>query len=89
MKRSWDASHDPHSVGNLANRKTWLLHEPQSPSFPVLGMVRKLLDANFEIGTPAPATEMIVGAGLSVMLWCLIMLMICGVGTFVNSMVGV
>ncbi len=85
MKRNWEAQHYPQLVGN----ETWLLQQPNSPSFPVLRVVRNILEEDFKMDTPTPATEMIVGAGLSVMLWCLITLIVFGVSTFVNSLLAV
>jgi hypothetical protein len=87
MERNWETQLDP-SVESFAE-ETWLPQPPRSPSFSVLGAMRNMLEEDLEMDTPPSATGIIVGAGLSVMLWCLITLVIIGVSTFVNSMLAV
>jgi hypothetical protein len=85
MERNWEAQLDP-SVESFAD-ETRLL--PRSPSFSVFRVIRNMLEEDLEMDTPPSATGIIVGAGLSVMLWCLIALIIFGVSTFINSMLAV
>jgi hypothetical protein len=87
MERNWETQLDP-SVERFAE-ETRLLQPPRSPSFSVLRAMRNMLEEDLEMDTPPSATGIIVGAGLSVMLWCLIALIIFGVSTFVNSMLAV
>ena len=71
------------SVGCMFREETGL-------SSPMLRVIRDILKEDPEnVGTLTPASSVVVGAGLSVMLWCLITLVIIGVSTFVNSMLAV
>ena len=68
----------PQSYGNLALADETIEFLPANPSPcpSVLRMVSGILDEDPTIDALSPATGLLVGAGLSVMLWCLIALVI-------------
>jgi hypothetical protein len=71
----------PQSHGNLAlaDESIEFLPANSSPRPPMLRMVSGLLDEDPAIDALSPATGLFVGAGLLVILWCLIALGIIGV----------
>jgi hypothetical protein len=71
----------PQSHGNLALDDETIEFLPANPfpRPPVLRVVSGILDEDPTIDALSPATGLFVGAGLSVILWCLIALVIVGV----------
>ena len=78
-KRKRETKEYPQSEGNLAlaDESRGLLQKPKGKTLsPVLGVVQDITEEASKADALAPAKGIIVGIGLSIMLWCLIILVI-------------
>jgi hypothetical protein len=76
-KRKPETKKYPQSEGNLAlaDEGLGLLRKPKAKTLsPVLRVVQDITEEDSEADALGPATGIIVGIGLSSMLWCLIIL---------------
>ena len=78
-KRKRETKEYPQSEGNLAlaDESQGLFQQPKGKTLsPVLGVVQDITEEASKADALAPAKGIIVGIGLSIMLWCLIILVI-------------
>ena len=79
MKQKLETKKYPQSEGNLAlaDESLGVSQKPKAKtSPPVLGVAQDVTEEYPEISVISPAKGIIVGIGLSAMLWCLIILVI-------------
>ena len=76
-KRKREIKKYPQSEGNLAlaDESLGLLQKPKAKTLsPVLDVAQDITEDYPAVGAVSPATGITVGIGLSIMLWCLIIL---------------
>ena len=80
--RKRDTTTYPQSEGNvaLANKSRGVFHQPKAKTLsPVRGVAQDMTEDASHVDALAPATGIVVGIGLSIVLWCLIILVMYGV----------
>jgi hypothetical protein len=79
-KRKWPTRQYPQSEGNVALAdESWVYRnnsKPATPLSPVLGVTQDMTEEASEADGLGPARGIVVGTGLSIVLWCLIVLVI-------------
>ena len=76
-KRTWETTTYPQSEGNLAvaDKSLGVLQQPKAKTLSLVrGVAQDITEEASTAHALAPATGIMVGIGLSIMLWCLIIL---------------
>ena len=76
-KRKWETKTYPQSEGSLAlaDESLGLPQQPKTKTLsPVPGVAQGMTEEYPAVGTVSPARKIIAVAGLSIVLWCLIVL---------------
>lgn len=87
MESMHKSQHYPGTDGNLAvvDGIAESLHNASSSGSTIVRLASGFLQEDLAGDRPAPAKGLLIGAGLSVMLWCFIVLAIYGFITLVQS----